>query len=398
MTTLFDQWSIHPHHFWLRGKQPENPVVFDEQTSTWNVYGFDEVQKILANPKTFSSGTAELLAVEVDPEIMEGNILQMDPPDHRKLRNLVSSAFTPKVVADLEPKIAKLTHELLDKVQGQDRIELVGDLAYPLPVIVIAELLGVPASDRDLFRGWAERMMETSIELLKAVSSEEQERAYKEQMDSIAKLREYLRGHVIERRKHPREDLLTKLVEARVDGERLSEREVVNFAYILLVAGHITTTLLIGNAALLLDAHPEEDALVRADRSRIPGVLEETLRFLTPFSLALRATTTEVELGGRRIPSGQMIYVWLSAANRDPRQFERPEVFDPSRASHSHLGFGRGIHHCLGAPLARMEGRIVLDILLDRFPVLRTDPATPPTFMQADHMTGARTLPLLTRR
>lgn len=378
MTTLFDQWGIHPHHFWLRGQHPENPVAFDEQTSTWNVYGYDEVQEILAHPKTFSSGTADLVAVEVDPEVMEGNLLQMDPPGHGKLRKLVSSAFTPKMVADLEPKIVKLTHELLDQVQGQDRIELVGDLAYPLPVIVIAELLGVPASDRDLFRGWAERMMETSIELLKAERGEEQERAFKEQMDSIAKLRDYLRVHVVERRKHPREDLLTRLVEARVDGERLSDNEVVNFAYILLIAGHITTTLLIGNTALCLDAHPEEDALLRADRSRIPGVLEETLRFLTPFSLALRATTTEVELSGQRIPSGQMVMLWLSSANRDPRQFERPDVFDPSRASNAHLGFGRGIHFCLGAPLARLEGRIVLDILLDRFPVLRTDTAMPP--------------------
>ncbi|QES47201.1 cytochrome P450 [Streptomyces venezuelae] len=397
MTTLFDQWGIHPHHFWLRGQQPGNPVVFDEKTSTWNVYGFDAVQEILAHPKTFSSGTADLLAVEVDPEVMEGNILQMDPPGHRQLRNLVSSAFTPKVVADLEPKIVKLTHELLDKVQGQDRIELVGDLAYPLPVIVIAELLGVPASDRDLFRGWAERMMETSIELLRAERAEEQERALKEQLESIGKLRDYLRVHVLERRRQPREDLLTKLVEATVDGERLSDNEVVNFAYILLVAGHITTTLLIGNTVLCLDAHPEEDRLLRADRSRIPGVLEETLRFLTPFSLSLRATTEEVELAGQRIPSKTMVHVWLSAANRDPRHFDRPDVFDPSRASNSHLGFGRGIHHCLGAPLARMEGRIVLDILLDRFPALRTDPALPPTFMQADHMTGARTLPLLTR-
>ncbi|MGW2720098.1 cytochrome P450 [Streptomyces sp. NPDC001492] len=397
MTTLFDRWGIHPHHFWLRGRQPESPVALDERTSMWNVYGYDEVQQILADPKVFSSGTADLLAVEVDPEVMEGNLLQMDPPGHRKLRNLVSSAFTPKVVADLEPKIVKLTHELLDQVQGQERIELVGDLAYPLPVIVIAELLGVPASDRDLFRGWAERMMEASIDVLKAEGDEEQELALKEQMDNIAKLRDYLRVHVLERRRHPREDLLTKLVEARVDGERLSDNEVVNFAYILLVAGHITTTLLIGNTTLCLDAHPEEHALLRADRSRIPGVLDETLRYLTPFSLALRATTTEVELAGQRIPSGRMVMLWLSAANRDPRHFERPDVFDPSRTSNSHLGFGRGIHFCLGAPLARLEGRIVLDILLDRFPVLRTDPATPPTFMQADHMTGARSLPLLTR-
>ncbi|MGH4028801.1 cytochrome P450 [Actinomycetota bacterium Odt1-20B] len=397
MTSLAEQWAIHPHHTWLHGRRPEHPVQFDEQARMWNVYGYDEVQEILADPVTFSSNTAGLLSVEVDPALMEGNVLQMDPPGHQKLRELVSSAFTPKMIAALEPRITELTHQLLDQVQGQDRIELVGDLAYPLPVIVIAELLGVPASDRDLFRGWVERAMESSDELLKNERGEEQERALEVQMEESMKLLDYLRGHVVERRRSPREDLLSKLVEAEIDGQRLNDNEVVNFANVLLVAGHITTTMLIGNTVLCLDANPEQDALLRADRSRLPGVIEESLRFLSPFTLALRGATKEVEVGGRRIPPGQMIMLWLSAANRDPRQFERPDVFDASRTPNAHLGFGRGVHFCLGAPLGRLEGRIVMDILLDRFPVLRTDPATPPTFMQAEHLTGVKSLPLHTR-
>ncbi|MFE0102560.1 cytochrome P450 [Streptomyces sp. NPDC059009] len=397
MTSLAEQWAIHPHHTWLHGQRPEHPVQFDEQAQMWNVYGYDEAQEIFADPVTFSSNTAGLLSVEVDPALMEGNVLQMDPPGHQKLRELVSSAFTPKMIAALEPRIAELTHQLLDQVQGQDRIELVGDLAYPLPVIVIAELLGVPASDRDLFRGWVERAMEASDELLKTERGEEQERALEVQMAESMKLLDYLRGHVAERRRSPREDLLTKLVEAEIDGQRLNDNEVVNFANVLLVAGHITTTMLIGNTVLCLDANPEQDALLRADRSRLPGVIEESLRFLSPFTLALRGATKEVEVGGRRIPPGQMIMLWLSAANRDPRQFERPDVFDPTRTPNAHLGFGRGVHFCLGAPLGRLEGRIVMDILLDRFPVLRTDPATPPAFMQAEHLTGVKSLPLHTR-
>ncbi|MFE0102559.1 cytochrome P450 [Streptomyces sp. NPDC059009] len=398
VTSLVDQWNIHPHHTWLRGERPEQPVVFNEQAQMWNVYGYDEVQEILTNPMTFSSDTTGLLSVEVDASLMEGNIMLTDPPGHTRLRKLVSNAFTPKVVADLEPKIVRLANELLDQVQGQDRIELVSALAYPLPIIVIAELLGVPASDRDLFRGWVEAAMENSIEMIKTERGEEEDRAYEEQMDKTNKLLDYLRGHVAERRKSPREDLLSRLVqvEAGGEGKRLSDNEIVNFAYILLVAGHITTTMLIGNTVLCLDAHPEQDALVRADRSRLPGVIEESLRFLSPFTLALRGATEEVEIAGQRISPGKMIMVWMSAANRDPRRFERPDVFDPTRAPNPHLGFGRGVHFCLGAPLARLEGRLVMDILLDRFPVLRTDPATPPSFLAADHMTGAKHLPLIT--
>lgn len=388
--------GMDPQHFWLLGKKPEQPVGFDEERGVWNVYGHSEAAEILSDPKTFSSNVGRLLPIELDEAFVEGDLTQMDPPDHRKLRRLVSHAFTPKIVADLEPRIAGLTHELLDAVADRDRFELVADLAYPLPVIVIAELLGVPSSDRDLFRKWAEEQLSGGRQLSVVDPGEQQRREFEEQVQSFAEILDYLREHAAERRRRPRQDLLTQLVQAEVDGERLSDNEVVNFANLLLVAGHITTTMLLGNTVLCLDANPEQAARVRADRALVPGAIEESLRLLTPFALTYRATTTESEIGGRRVPADQVLSVWLSAANRDGQQFADPDVFDPARDPNPHLGFGRGIHFCLGAPLARLEGRIALNILLDRFPRLRADPENPPVLMPGTDLIGPKSLPLLT--
>ncbi|MER5647982.1 cytochrome P450 [Streptosporangium sp. NPDC002524] len=394
MTTIADTWGLHEGHFWLRGRHPDQQVSFDAATGMWNVFGHPEALRILGDPKTFSSDTARVLpSLEMTSE---GMLTQMDPPEHGKLRKLVSHAFTPKVVADLEPRIAELTHELLDQVADPDRLELVTDLAYPLPVIVIAELLGVPGSDRHLFKQWVDRMFENTQQFSLVEQSEEQERSITVAMEQFKHLADYIGEHADDRRRHPRADLLTKLVEAEVDGERLTQAEVVNFANILLVAGHITTTMLLGNTVLCLDTHPEQLARTREDRSTIPAVIEESLRFFSPFAALGRVTNVDVELGGQHIPADKLLMVWIAAANRDPREFADPDVFDPSRTPNHHLGFGRGIHFCIGAPLARLEGKVALDILLDRFPHLRTDPDEPPRFIPSPSMTGVQRLPLLT--
>lgn len=391
MTTLADAWGINEAQFWLRGVRPEQPVANDSAAGIWNVYGYPEVLEALSDPATFSSATQRLV-----PEasgFQEGNIVQMDPPEHNKLRKLVSHAFTPKVVANLEPRIAALTNELLDAVS--DRIELVRDLAYPLPVIVIAELLGVPSSDRGLFKKWVDAMFETSNQVSLKDRSKEQEEYMAKAMEQVQELTKYLGEHVAERRRAPREDLLSKLVLAEVDGARLKDAEVVNFGMVLLIAGHITTTMLLGNTVLCLDAHPEQFAKLRANRSLVPSAIEESLRFFSPFAAVSRVTNREVELGGQRIPADELLLLWVAAANRDPRQFTAPDAFDIGRDPNPHIGFGRGIHFCLGAPLARLEGRVALNILLDRFPNLRTDPAEGPEFIPSPNMTGVRKLPLL---
>lgn len=399
MTTLATKWGLDESRFWLHGDMPQDFAWFDESSGLWNVHGHPETLAILEDPATYSSNTARLYAAEADVDFgdaFDGNPVQMDPPFHSKLRKLVNRAFTPKTVADLEPRITALTHELLDDVAGRDSIELVSALAYQLPVIVIAELLGVPADERDMFKGWVEKIYDGDGEV-SLNPTEEQRREIEEGLALAAKLRDYLRGHADERRRTPREDLLTQLVEAEVDGERLTPTEVATFANVLLLAGHITTTMLLGNTLLCLDAEPGVDARLRTDRSLLPAVIEESLRYLTPISTLYRATMRDVEIAGKRIPKDQLIAVRIGAANRDGRVFERPHTFDPFRSPNPHIGFGRGIHFCIGAPLARLEGRIALGILLDRFPVLRVDPDNPPTFLPTADMTGVKTLTLLTR-
>ncbi|GAA3433774.1 cytochrome P450 [Kutzneria kofuensis] len=364
----------------------------DERSGTWTVSGHPEILAALSDPATFSSNVPRLVGGDAGDD--DGNLVQMDPPGHRKLRTLVSHAFTPKVVAGLEPRIAALTTELLDDMDGD--VELVSQLAHPLPVIVIAELLGVPASDRALFRKWADVLIAGDAEF----TAKDEDGAQKQRFEKLARdvqpMVEYLIRHAHERRAEPRHDLLTALVQAEVDGERLTDGQLVNFATLLLFAGHITTTLLLGNTVLCLDEHPEQAARIRADRSLLPGAIEESLRLRSPFTVLARVTNTEVELGGQVIPADQMVLLRVRTANLDPRVFARPDEFDPARDPNPHLSFGRGIHFCLGAPLARLEGRIALNLLLDRFPVLRTDPADPPVPLPSPNMTGVASLPLRT--
>lgn len=399
MADIVERYNIPKQHFWLHGPRSGQPVEYDADTGMWNVYGYPELQEVLGDPATFSSDTMRVIPKGLMPDSeefsMEGFITQIDPPEHGKLRKLVSSAFTRKVVADLEPRIAALTHELLDAAQERGQLELVTDLAYPLPVIVIAELLGVPSSDRALFKQWADALFQRDAKISLAKPTEEQHADIQASLRPWHEMSAYLAGHAAERKRQPRADLLTRLVEAEVDGERLPDIQVVNFAIILLLAGHITTTMLLGNTVLCLDAFPEQQEKVRAERASIPAVIEESLRFFTPFAALGRSTTREAELGGVTIPADQLIMAWPGPANRDPRQFPNPDVFDPGRDPNPHLAFGRGIHFCLGAPLARLEGRVALNILLDRFNPLRTDPNDPVDFMPTPTMTGVRRLPLI---
>lgn len=390
--TVATTWNLDERQFWLHGQHPAEPVTFDPTTGMWNVYGHQEALDVLGDPKTFSSYTGRLLPEE--NQMAEGNLVQMDPPDHTKLRKLVSHAFTRKVVANLEPRISELTRELLDTAGGSARLELVADLAYPLPVIVIAELLGVPSSDRHLFRQWVDALLQQPQEFSLSEPTEKQQQGTEYAIEQIQHLSDYIAEHAAERRRHPREDLLSKLVEAEVDGERLSDTEVVNFANVLLIAGHITTTMLLGNTVLCLDAHPNAREAVLADRSKVPAAIEESLRFLSPFAALGRVTNREVELGSVTVPADQLLMIWLAAANRDARQFAEPDVFDIDRERNPHLAFGRGIHFCIGAPLARLEGRVATTILFDRFPRLRTDPEDPPVFNASPYMTGVSRLPL----
>ncbi|MEU0677509.1 cytochrome P450 [Streptomyces sp. NPDC006172] len=380
---------------WLRQMRDEHPVHEDEY-GVFHVYRYADVVAVSADPAVFSS---ELHRLRPDSEALTEEILSViDPPLHRTLRRLVSKAFTPRTIAALEPRIVELAGQLLDGIEG-DSFDLIEDFAYPLPVIVIAELLGVPAEDRALFRSWSERMLSLQVDDPADMqfgddAGEEYEKLVREPMKAM---HEYLLGHVEDRRKRPGDDLISQLVAAEVDGLKLTDRQIVEFGGLLLMAGHVSTSMMLGNTVLCLDENPEIAAAVRADRAMIPAVVEEVMRLRPPITVMARVTTQDTEIAGVRVPAGRMVVPSLLSANHDERFFADPERFDPARDNRQQIAFGHGIHYCLGAPLARLEGRIALEALLDRFADVRvTEGAT--LRHHREGLFGVRNLPLTVRR
>src|SRR5262245_5543663 len=305
----------------------------------------------------------------------KGNFVRMDPPKHRQLRSLVTQAFTPHMVAGLAPRIRAVTTALLDELGGAARFDVVDRLAYPLPVIVITELLGIPAADRMIFRQWADALFSRNTQ---ATGIRVDAATLEAFAPTIREMNRYLLAYIQHRRAHPADDLTSTLVGAEIDGARLDDQEIVGFVGLLLLAGHITTTALLGNAILTLDEHPAAAAALRTDATGLPTALEEVLRYRPPFPRLARRTATEVELGGHVIAANQIILLWIAAANRDATQFPDPDRFDIHRVPNPHLAFGHGIHFCLGAPLARLEATLALGLLLERYreiAVARDEPA-----------------------
>lgn len=356
---------------WLEDARRRGPVQFDDKARCWSVLGHPESLAVLSDPGVFSSDLRSLQPPQEDFALFQrGNFVQMDPPRHRTLRTLVSQAFTPKVVAGLEPRIAALTTELLDA--AGERFDLVDALAHPLPVIVIAELLGVPTADRTLFRSWADVLLGQEVDPAEAVE-EVSERAVAAVAPTMREMNAYFLAHIRARRADPHDDLTSRLVGAQMDGERLADEEIVGFVGLLLLAGHITTTATLGNSVLCLQEHPDVAAAVRADPALLPAAIEEVLRLRPPFPRVGRLTTVDAEVGGVAVPAGQIVIPWLASANRDDRVFADPHRFDPHRTPNPHLTFGHGIHFCLGAPLARLEARIALRLLLERYRDIEVD-------------------------
>lgn len=371
---------------WLREMRDSHPVWRD-QYGMWHVFRYADIERVTSDPALFSSNESRVIPSM--RTIAEGMLTQVDPPLHRKLRRLVSQAFTPKVVEGLAPRIIQVTNELLDATSGEE-LDIVTDLAYPLPVIVIAELLGLPISDRELFRAWAARLFDMSVEdpndpeLMRLID------------EAMAEMRAYLLQACLDRRARPREDLISKLATAEVDGERLTDNEVVGFSTVLLIAGHITTTILLGNTVLSLDEHPDALDELRADRPLVPAALEEVLRYRSPFTQLGRVTMREAELSGQVVPPDVFVVAWLLSANRDERVFADPDRFDLHRSPNHHVAFGHGIHFCLGAPLARLEAKIALNILLDRFAEIHVRPGAQLEFYSRG-IFGARGVPITVR-
>jgi cytochrome P450 len=325
--------------------------------------------------------------------MQDPSFLFLDPPDHTRLRRLVSKAFTPRVVEALRPTVQRWVNQLIDRAAAQGRIELVADLAYPLPVRVICRMLGVPAEDQGTFRVWS-RDLARGLDPVEALTEDERDRM----LCAIDALVAYFDELIARRRVELRQgsagvDLLSALIAVEEQGERLSTAELNATCRLLLLAGHVTTVNLIANGMLALLCHPDQLERLRADRSLAATAVEEALRYDPPAQFAGRVAREPLEVGGLRISRGQHIVLLLAAANRDPARFADPDRFDIARADNCHLTFGAGMHFCLGAPLARLEGQVALSALAARLvaPVLEADP--PP---YTDHIVlrGLQALPI----
>jgi len=380
-----------------------NPIVFDEENERWGVYRYNDIEKILRDHSRFSSKFGPLdLPLGIPPEYEENihrpSLINSDPPYHRKLRNIVDTLFVPIEISKLAPRIENIVNELIDKIIEKNNttssaMDLISDFAYPLPATVIAELLGVPFEDRDTYHQWADVIVgleeNSTIDYIKKVS-----KTFDEMDIYFSKLIE-------ERRKKGKnssstnnndddDTLISRIIRAKVDGHSLSEREILTFSHLLLNAGHITTVNLIGNSIFSLLENPQEFKRLQDNKnSLIKPAIEETLRYRSPVQLVIRIANDDVTLseekeeGGEgrkeiekqeiKIQKGQKIILYLGSANHDESVFTDPERFDITRKNLRHMAFGTGIHFCLGAPLARLEGQIALRILLERFYKLEFD-------------------------
>jgi cytochrome P450 len=380
---------------WLEQSRQRGQVHYDAKQESWQVLGHPEAASVLSDPATFSSDLTHLLPAQDDMALFQkGNFVRMDPPRHRQLRGLVSQAFTPRIVAGLEPRIAEVTTELLDATGGSGRLDLIESLAYPLPVIVIAELLGIPSTDRPTFRRWADVLFDqTNID-----PEDSLQKAGEQAMASVAptmrEMNTYLLDYIRSRRANPGQDLTSRLLQAEVGGERLDDQEIVGFVGLLLLAGHITTTATLGNTIVSFEENPDAAAEVRADPSLLPAAIEEVLRYRTPFPRLARLATTNAQVGDVEIPAQGVILVWLTAANRDARVFADPNRFDIHRKPNPHLTFGHGIHFCLGAPLARLEAKVALRIMLARYRDIAVATDAPVEYRNPWLMVSVNKLPL----
>ena len=352
----------------------EDPVHFSAAIQAWVLTAYEDCERVLRDADTFSSSSytaSGQLATALQQQRREfplgevPTVLNSDPPVHTRLRSLLNRAFTPRAIDGLRPHVEEIAASLLagaDRAGG--RFDAVTGFAQPLPIIVIAELLGVPPSDRDRLKEWSTAIANTTNVL-------NTEPALAAARQATLELIAYMDEVVAQRRTAPGADIMTALVQAEEGGERLSHDELLAFSILLLLAGHETTTNLIGNGLLALTEHPEQAARLRADRALLPSAVEEFLRYDSSVQGAVRFARQTAEVGGRTIEQGSTLLLLLGAANRDPAQFPDPDALDVARSPNRHLSFGRGIHFCLGAPLARLEGDIAFAALLDRFPELR---------------------------
>jgi cytochrome P450 len=370
----------------FRHMRNTHPVYFDPERENWNVFCYDDVQRVLSEYETFSSEFTGGGPGSVE-QPFTASMISTDPPRHRKLRSLVSQAFTPRAVDAMAPRIESIVWEHLDPVLSRGQMDIIGDLGYPLPVIVIAELLGIPVEDRERFKGWSDTIVQLA-DFRGNVDSEQFT------SPAIMEMSAYFFEMIEQRRQNPGDDLISGLLSANIDGEYLDIIELLGFCALLLVAGNETTTNLIGNAMLTFTEHPDSWQKLREERGLLPQVIEEVLRFRSPVQSMFRVAKEDVMLNGTLIPARAPMVAWIGSANHDERQFEDPEIFNIQRSPNRHLAFGQGIHYCLGAPLARLEAKIAFGALLDRLDKVTLTPGAEIERLPSYLVYGVKSLPI----
>jgi cytochrome P450 PksS len=372
----------YPIYAYLREHEPVTRVLNPSGNPMWLITRYDDAMATLKDNR-FSKMPLDKMNIEnmipipamlkplIQPILkpilkrtfgpMSRNMLDLDDPDHSRLKNLVHKGFTPRLIATMQNRIEAIVDGLLNKAEAKGEMEFIADFAFPLPITVIAEILGVPEQDHMRFKGWSQTIIESSgnFNIIKVLSS-------------VMSFNSYLRNLIKEKRVNPQDDLLSALIQAEESGDMLSEDELLGMAVILMVAGHETTVNLLSNGLLALLQNPDQLAMLRYDPNLIKNGLEELLRYDSPVTMATeRYATEELSIGGMTIAKGDLVIVGIGSANRDPNQFENADSLNICREQNRHLAFGQGIHYCLGAPLARMEGYYAFNALLERFPNLK---------------------------
>ncbi len=364
----------YPHYDQLRN---QDPVHWSKECQGWNLTRYTDVQEALRDRRLSSDRMSRRVVLLPEPmrekmapiiRIFNNTMLISDPPRHTRLRSLANKAFTPRVIEGMRSHIQAIVDQLLDDVEQAGRMDIISDLAYPLPVKVICEMLGVATEDQDQFKRWTDALAAFLGDIRRL--AEHVEVAQRSALEMV----EYLRGIIRECRENPRDDLISALVAAEEQGDRFSEDELFSMFVLLQIGGHETTTNLIGNGLLALLQNPEEMQKLKDNPSLIETAVEEFLRFHSPLQSTGRVALEDLEIGGKQISKGQVIATFLGAANRDPAQFSDPDHLDITRQENRHLAFAFGPHFCLGAALARMEGQIAIGTLLRRTEQLRLEP------------------------
>ncbi|MED4292914.1 cytochrome P450 [Priestia megaterium] len=350
----------------LRISKPIYPFTLPNNQKAWLITRYKNALMILKdkrfikNPYTlFDSNQIKDIIPVQEMEVLISHMLNSDPPDHNRLRNLVHKAFTPKTIENLRGQVQNIANDLLDSLKYKNNIDLINEYAFPLPIMVISKMLGIPEKDYSQFRNWSNTLIEASNLPSKM----------HEALPEINSFRDYLSKLIKNKRQNPDADLITKLIHAEDEGQFLTERELHSTIFLLIIAGHETTVNLIGNGVLALLENPEQLERLRENPNLIKSAVEEMLRFYSPVELTTnRWAREDIMIDGNKIKKGEMIVVSLASANRDQNQFKEPQKFDISREDNKHIAFGMGIHYCLGAPLARLEGGIAINTLLRKLP------------------------------